>query len=437
MAEMQAARALLLAVPSIAMAVVGFAMFGPGAVQPFDAARIRGGPSLGLRRLSWRITVLQRFRGIDSTRNIGKITVRARDANGREAIAHGRTGSDGACDLALDFFGEISGTIYATVTAESNGAVLAEGVLEGNTAEWGRAAGHAARLVGHSSGDLAIDVAARRGVFAAPFRDDLVVKVRDGDTPLQGARVTLRTDGANLQGEATWNGPETSVTMLSSESGEVAFGVAANMHTVEVDIDVTAPGRHAAWHGALPVVPGAFWLDPNLGNAFIHVMAPVPREVAYVTLATPRARLWGSDIPLAVDTNGFARGQIDVAGVASLKEDPREPKWITISSDPLQTSAGTVGWPICAGICDERPFRDLLLFDGTPAAEKRDQDRRYRARGLAAVALGAAAVLEGIFLAHGAQARGVRAWAWTLISIATVALAFAAIGVVVMWKTGG
>jgi hypothetical protein len=86
-------------------------------------------------------------------------------------------------------------------------------------------------------------------------------------------------------------------------------------------------------------------------------------------------------------------------------------------------------------IRDERPFRDELLLDGMPTAEKRDQDRRYRARTLSAVALGAAAILEGIFLAHGSGARGVRAWAWTAIAIATVTLAFAAIGIVVMWKT--
>jgi hypothetical protein len=432
------ARALLLAVPSMAMAVVGLAMFGPGAVQPFDGARIRGGPTLGLRHLSWRMTVLQRFRSIDSTRNIGRIVLRARHGEAPEVVARCHTNGDGTCDVLLDFPSEVSGPIHAVITAESTGAILAEGDLQGNAAEWGRAPGHPARLVGHVRGNLSIDVAARRGVFAVPFLDDLVVTVRDGETPLRGAEVTLRTDAANLQAGATWNGPETSITILSSDSGEVSFRVVPNMHVVEVDVEVTAPGRNATWHGALPVVPGAFWLDPNLGSAYIRIMSPVPRDMAYVTLATPSARLWGGAIPLpTTDAQGFAHGQIDVLGVASLQEDPREPKWITISSDPLQTSAGTVGWPICAGICDERPFRDLLLLDGMPAAEKRDERRRYRARTLAAVALGAAAIFEGVFLAHASRARGIRAWAWTTIAIATVALAFAAIGVVVMWKTGG
>jgi hypothetical protein len=46
-------------------------------------------------------------------------------------------------------------------------------------------------------------------------------------------------------------------------------------------------------------------------------------------------------------------------------------------------------------------------------------------------------VLEGVLLAQSAHARGLRAWAWTALAVGTVALAFAAIGIVVMWKTGG
>ncbi|HMI86442.1 MAG TPA: hypothetical protein VK550_20255 [Polyangiaceae bacterium] len=441
------ARTLLLAVPSLAMVVVGIAMFGPGAVQPFDGARIRGGPTEGLRRLSWRITVLERFRSIDSTRDIGAIAVRARNGDQSEARARCQTRNDGTCDVMLDFSADVSGPIHAAVTAEGDGAILAEGDFAGNTAQWGQAPGHPARLLGKASGDFTVDVDARRGVFAAPFRDDLVVTVHDGDAPLRDAKVTLRTDAADLDNAPASNDPETSLTLVSSERGEVTFGVAPRMHTVAVDIEVTALGRSAAWHGILPVVPGAIWLDPtSYANGAIRVWTPVPRDVAYVTLATPSARLWGGVIPLVSSDPRGPRGHIDwPAGTRAPETGTPEPMWVTLSSDPLQTSAGTVGWPVSraswpvhpTAILDERPFRDLLLLDGMPAAEQRDRARRYRARSLSAVALGAAALLEGVLLAHGAQARGFRAWAWTAIAIATVALAFAAIGVVVMWKTTG
>jgi len=432
-------RAVLLTVPSLAMVVVGLAMFGPGAVQPFDGARIRGGPTLGLRRLSWRISVLQRFRGIDSTRNVGPLVVSARHAAASEVLAHCRPGGDGTCDVLLDFSADVGGPVHAVITAEMGGAILVEGDLDGNAEAWGSAPGHPAELTGNTRGNLDIAVAARRGVFAAPFRDDLVVTVRDGETPLEGARVTLRTDAADLAGEAAPIDGESSVTLVSSDRGEVNFGVAPRLHTVAVDIEVTAGDRSATWNGLLPVVPGAIWLDPGpLKLGSLRIIAPVPLGVAYVTIATPSARLWGGAVPLETkDTRGFTLGHMEWPKGTPLHEDGT-PKWITISSDALQSGAGTVGWPVSRdAVADERHFRDQLLLDGMPAAEKRDQARRYRARTLSAVALGAAAVLEGVLLAHGGGGRGVRAWAWTAIAIATVTLAFAAIGVVVMWKTGG
>src|SRR5439155_12841604 len=48
-------RTLQLAVPSLAMAVVWFSLFVPGAVRSFDGAQVWGGPTEGTRRLSWRV----------------------------------------------------------------------------------------------------------------------------------------------------------------------------------------------------------------------------------------------------------------------------------------------------------------------------------------------------------------------------------------------
>ena len=430
-------QAVLLAVPSMAMAVVGLALFGPGAIRPFDGARLRGGPTEGLRRHSFRVTVLERFRGVDSTRNIGWVAVRARTAAGEEASARCRTLSDGACDVDLAFSAPVSGPLHAVIVAEGmadpTGAVLAKGDVFADPSAWGHLAGHPARVGGKASGDFAIEVHARRGVFAAPFRDELVVGVRDGDVPLRGARVTLRTDAADLDAPNMASGADASAVRVSSDRGEVTFGVAPRMHNVDVAIAVDAAGRSAAWHGVLPVIPGAIWLDPaSLAAGKIRVVAPVPRDVAYATLATSAARLWGGAIALTRDVQGFAAGEIAWPDVPR----PIEPAWLTLASDPVATGSGTVGWPVSnEAIAPERPFRDLVLLDGMPFAEHRDRERRNRARLLSAVALGAAAVLEGVLLAQRAGARGVRAWAWTVIAIATVALAFAAIGVVVMWKT--
>jgi hypothetical protein len=441
------AQVFLLAIPSVAMTVVGFALFGPGAAQPFDGARLRGGPTLGQSHLSLRAAVLQRFRGIDSTRNLGDIVIRAREGDQPEAIARCQTNGDGVCDVTLDFAEPIGGPLHAVV-ATGQGTILADGALLGNAESWGSAPGHPARLTGQTRGDFAIDVDARRGVFAAPFRDELVVTVRDGNQRVRGAKVTFRTDAADVPEVPASDNPEVTLTLEASDRGEAIFRVTPRMHTVEVDIEATALGRSAAWHGLLPVIPGAIWLDPeSVANGALRLLTPVPRDAAYVTLATPTARLWSAVVPLMTnDTRGFSTGAVPwpkLARVPDAVEPP--PMWLTISSDPLQTSAGTVGWPVGrigwliknTPPREERHFRDQLLLDGMPAAEQRDQRRRNGARALASIALGAAAILEGVLLAHSSQARGFRAWAWTVTAIATVVLAFAAIGVVVMWKTSG
>ena len=457
------ARTVLLAVPSMAMAVVGLAMFGPGAVQAFDGARIRGGPVSGPQRLAWRITVLQRFRSIDSTRNIGPLIVRARDDAplavaqhlSREAVARCETNQDGICEVALDFDAPVVGPVHAVVTAERGGIVLAKGEAQ-NPAGWGQSRGHPAQLQGSKDGDFDVEVFAVRGVFAAPFPSELRVVARDADPNLSDAIVKIRANGADIEvssprssrpssdiprygwtsdardGTSDRSSVETPAAIGVQGMGryaEATFDVTAYTHAVDVDVDVIAKNRKASWHGILPVVPGAIWVDPDAErHDKLRVVSPVPRDLVYATIADEHVRYWGGAIALVRDAHGFAVGEIDwpvhTAG------------WVTVSSDPLASGAGTVGWPISHW--DERPFPDQLLLDGMPAAEKRDQERRYHARVLAAVALGAAAVLEGIFLAHGAResgARGPRAWAWTAIAIATVALAFAAIGVVVMWKT--
>src|SRR5947208_5553836 len=104
-------RTLQLAVPSLAMAVVGFSLFGPGATRSFDGAQLWGGPTEGARRLSWRVVGVERFRGIDSTKDLGALVVRARAANGVTAVATCTTRRDGTCDVELPFGVDARGPI--------------------------------------------------------------------------------------------------------------------------------------------------------------------------------------------------------------------------------------------------------------------------------------------------------------------------------------
>jgi hypothetical protein len=424
-------RTLQLAVPSVAMAVVGFAMFGPGAVRSFDAAQLRGGPTEGVRRLSLRVLGVERFRGIDSTKDLGPVVVRVR-MGGVESAARCTTRRDGTCDVDLALPSEAHGAIHAEVTTEDGRVSLASGDVARDASGWAKGPLHPRLLTGTRRGDLTVDVEARRGVFAAPFRDELVVTVKRADSPARGAKITLRTDAAQIAG-ALDGAP--SATLTASERGEATFALEPRTHTAEATIEAKSAGLGGSWEGLLPVIPGAIWLDPTDGGGEMRIVSPVLRDVAFATLSSRAARLWGGVVPLAPDDRGFAVGTLDrsLAGV-----DPLVPVWLTLSSDPRASGSGTVGWPVNRAALSEGElaFRDWLLLDGMPAAEQRDAERRGHARQLAAWALGAAAVIEGVLLGRGSYGKGARSFAWLVVAIATVALAFAALGLVAMWKTG-
>jgi hypothetical protein len=425
-------RTLELAVPSLAMAVVGFALFGPGATRSFDGAQIWGGPTEGARWLSWRVLGVERFRGIDSTKDLGGIVVRARAQNGAETVARCRTRRDGTCDVELALDVESHGAVHAEVTTEDGRTTLASGDFARDSAGWDRGPVHPRRLAGAARGDLALEVSARRGVFAAPFRDDLVASVKHGETPVRGARVSLRTDAALVAGAVD---SEQRASRETTDRGEATFELEPRTHTVEVSLETEHAGLAGSWTGVLPVIPGAIWLDPTTHPpGRIHIVSPVLRDVVYATLSSRTLRIWGGTIALSSDEHGFAEGNADVPG--SGKFDG--PLWLTLASDPRASGSGTVGWPVTsAALADgELAFRDWLLLDGMPAAEQRDAKRRARARRLAFGALGAAAVIEGVLLARGSYGKGAKSFVWLAVAIATIALAFAAIGLVSMWKMG-
>src|SRR4051812_38349135 len=111
---------LLLSIPSLAMGVVGFAMFGPGAVRPFEGAQLWGGPPDGAGPLTLRVAVIERFRGIDSTYDAGRLTITAETAPANRAdhasaSANCATRTDGTCEVELALGGAAIDDVRATV----------------------------------------------------------------------------------------------------------------------------------------------------------------------------------------------------------------------------------------------------------------------------------------------------------------------------------
>jgi hypothetical protein len=430
-------QAILLVIPSVAMTVVGFALFGPGSIRPFDGAQIWGGPTIGLRKLSLRAAVIERMRGVDSMHAIGDLAVHLRDGDGAPAVVRCTTRADATCDVLVAFDHEVRGPLFVTVSTANETETLASGEIT-PVSSWGDAT-RAARLAGQATGDLHVALYAQRGIFAAPFRDELVIEVKRGEAPMPGAKLIVSADGADVDGTL----PDGKARIVTDASGRATIGIKPLTHTLEVTVAAETPsGVTGSFDGVLPVVPGAMWLDAaRAEQGVLRVVSPVPREIAYASISSGPARLWGGTVPLKADAIGFASGEIDWP---SFEDDAKFPLWFTLSSDPRGSGAGTVGWPLARRGAekppfarDERAFRDRLLLDGMPAAEQHDGARRRRARTLSAVALGAAAILEGVLLADTTRQKGERSWSRLAIAIATIVLAFAAIEVVVMWKTGG
>jgi hypothetical protein len=434
--------AILLIVPSLAMSVVGVAMFGPGAARPFASVEIWGGPVAHAGHISLRILAIERMRGIDSAANLGQLLVRLRVNNDALGEARCSTDESGACDVAIDLPSPTSaGGVHADVYALPSGRELASGDLK-DPSSWGGDGTHHARLVGTQSGYPLMTLTAKRGIFVAPFPDELTIEA----SPVLPFHIHARASGARLTASETQGAAQDASQREGEPNGDVqlearpghaaALVVTPTMHAVELEVQATREGNEANWTGTLPVVPGAMWLDPTpRPDGSLRVVSAVPRRVAYASIATEKWRLWGGAIALLPDGHGFESGSFTPG-----PEIDGQPRWLTLSSDPRGTGSGTVGWPLEPERTPlserEHAFRDRRLLDGLPLAEKRDQERRGRARSLAWVALSAAACVEGALLAQIAGRPGSRrAWVRLAIALATVALAFSAIGVIVMWKT--
>jgi hypothetical protein len=459
-------RSIIVVVPGAALAVVAIAMVGPGARRPFDGVRLWGGPTENVSRFSFRVEVLERYQGIDAAHDIGEVYVQAIAENGQGGVFRGRTHPDGTVDVQIPLAANARGKVR-TVVRPVDGRPLLQGVFARDAAGWGASRTSGPLLAGRSEGDLSINVAAGRGVFAAPFRDDLIVQVERQGRPVPGADVVVEAQGGTLE-HATDSNKASSVSIVTGSHGTAVVGVTPASHDVDVAITARALGSSGSWWGGLPVTPGAMWLDPEpVGNGKLRAVSPVRRETAYATIASRTERLWGGSIALSADPTGFFSGEID----NPLGDDAPRPAWITLASDAAATGSGTTGWPLRTGparspadALEERHFADLLLLDGMPQAERLDFLRRRRARELGFAALLAAALIEVLLLADAARsaerdlqkveaafaesddAGGTkkgrrlgtgRALLWLVVAAAVVVLAFSGIGVVLLWKTGG
>lgn len=119
----------------------------------------------------------------------------------------------------------------------------------------------------------------------------------------------------------------------------------------------------------LQLLPGALWLAPN-GR---EVRAASPREHAFVALHDARGRAWSTRLAMKVDDRGFASAPLHLPPL------PSGPAAIALASEPGLASDRRWVWPV-GSLPQATAAPMVLLADGLPAAQAREEARKGRAR---------------------------------------------------------
>ena len=372
---------ILYALPLLTIAVIGFAVFVVGAPRSYRAARLWGGPIEHVQDIRLRLQAVERYHELE--RGLPHLPVSV------EAFAHGR--------VIARFRGQTDGAGFAEVSLRmprpiehgglalevfSGEELLAKGKAELSSRQWlALARRRGGWIRSKPSADLQVRVRPGRGVFAVPFSDPVDVEVSDAAGPVAGARVTLRPEGVSE--------PTQPVTLTTDEHGLVSFPLTPAEHVVTLAVQAESGKRRANWFSTLPVVPGA--LHASLQGRVLQLVSPVPRDAAFVSLVSERARLFGARIEFAPGADRGVRANIP------LPTDLAQPAWAVVSSEPDMNTLAAVGWPLSAQVSQTFDARDVLLFDGLSQAYEKSHERPRLARRLAGVfalcALALAAVL--------------------------------------------
>jgi hypothetical protein len=440
----------LYALPLSAAAVVAFALFVVGAPKPYAGARLYGGPTEGVSRLSFRLAVVESYRGVESAAEGGAVDVVVSLAGGGTQTWHGTLDQLGMAAVALELPEPVASPVSVRVVRDR--ATLADGRVWLSVDEWrSHARGSGGFYDVPSKGELSIRVAPARGALAVPFAEALWIEVRRQGHPVAGAEIHVEPEGLKLIV------PKSAGELVRTNADGFAKIVVAPLeHATALRVAAQHQGKQGEWYATVPVIPGAFFA--TLQGARLRIESPVVRDVAFYVVLNQRARLAGGPVALAPDGRGGAMALVDLPAL------PDGPIWAAISSEPELASPTTVGWPL--RVPNEphgRPattleVADRLLLEGLARGERVESERRKSARliagGYTLLALLVASLIV-IVRARSAEARLRRHLAdvgtdqdtrdriaqrrpllWIVIAVLCIALGFAVIALVALYRLG-
>lgn len=388
-ARLGTARMLLYALPLFTIVVVSFALFVVGTPRPVTAARIWVGPTEGVVRITPRISVIDRFKGIESPATLDSITVNARTSDDRTATWSGALDEQGMASPVLDFGTPVHGAIQVRVSTGDK--TLAVGVLELTPDEWRKSLRDLGGFIAHGSrsGSLLVQVAPGRGAFAVPFEDPLLVEVRSANGPVRNVKLSFEPDGLAID--------ERNTRLVTDVMGRAVVRVTPREHVVSLRVNATLGEEKGSWFGRLPIVPGA--ISVRLEEKGLSIVSPIPRDIAYYSVIAADRTLTRGSVVLQATPNGLASAHVP------LPERPAEQLWAIASGEPELDSSSTVGWPLRPAPSGGEPARtrvvvDPLLVDGIFRAEAIDGERRTKARWIAGGVTLIAVILASILFSY-------------------------------------
>jgi hypothetical protein len=364
---------------------VGVVLLGvvAGGSRPVESARVYSGPTDGVADLAVRVELGQRDKFMEAPLPDTGFTLEAIAGGQTVATARGRSDALGQAEVELRLLRPLSSAFELRVAPLGHGAPpLARGLVLGSKQVLARLATRRGGFQsGRHSGDIELAVAPARGALMpaqGALHDELVISARRAGSPVADAKLSIKLEGAE---------PAES-KLVTDAAGLARLELQPSEASVRVAIDAAAnPVGTGTLAARLDVVQGAIRVTRRGDSLIVESSGAAP--LAYLGFFDEGRRYAGRRVELHPAPDGHLVGELPwPAGLTA------SPLWVVASSQPDLASPASVGWPVVGqDAVDPKTFdaRELLLLDGAPLAQAREERRARRVRfvtaGYAMVAL--------------------------------------------------
>jgi hypothetical protein len=347
-----------------------------GGVRPIRSARVYSGPTQGVTELSLRVEVGERDRVMELPVPGAAFSVEVVEGGQSVGSARGRTDALGNAEVRVGLRRPRDSALELRVVALDHLATpLARGLVLGRLDVFRATATRRGGFQrGRHTGDIELSVAPAHGVLITAqgaLKDQLVIRALQAGAPVANASVSVKLEGAE-PAESRVRTDAQGLARLELQPREATVRV-----ELQARADASAEGTLAS---RLDVVQGAIRVTRE-GDE-LRLVTSGAANLAYLAFFDENQRYLGLHVALSPAADGRLTGVVPwPAGL------PSTPLWVVASSQPDLASPSAVGWPVAgADQPDPRTFdaRELLLLDGAPVAQLREERRARRIRWVTA-----------------------------------------------------